>query len=174
MITKKIPAALFIAAALIAGTAVVRNDDSSSTAAAAALPDPDVMLANGYGYEPLDEVAERWHARVQERPGDYLSRTQYGRTLVALARETADLTLYEQAEEQLAVAAAAAPGDVGAQLGYASSLSAQHEFRAALDVLDAIHERRPTDLGVQAAIADAHLDLGEYDVAFAALDDLVA
>ncbi len=52
-------------------------------------------------------------------------------------------------------------------------MSAQHEFAAALDVLEAIARERPDDLSVQAAIADAHIDLGEYDQAFAELDEVV-
>jgi len=172
MINKKVPVALFLTAGLIAGSTLLR-DDPSTAGAVEPLPDPEAMLASGYGYDPLDEVAATWRVRVQENPGDYLSRTQLGRSLLGLAKETGDLTLYERAEAQLQVAAEAAPNDAPAQMGLAASLSAQHEFADALDILEAVHDARPDDLGVQAAIADAHIDLGDYDAAFALLDDVV-
>ena len=172
MISKKLPAALFATAGLIAGAALLR-DDPSTAGQVEALPDPELMLANGYGYDPLPEVVATWRDRVHENPGDYLSRTQLGRSLVNLAKETGDLVLYERAEAQLRIAATAAPNDVPAQTGLATSLSAQHEFTAALEILEGAQDQRPTDLGIRAAIADAHIDLGEYDAAFAELEDVV-
>lgn len=174
-ISKKLPVALFVAAALIAGTAVLRDDPTTRPPApAVSLPDPQLMAANGYGYRPLDDVAAMWRARVRENPGDYLSRTRLGRTLLSLARESGDLPLYERAEAHLRRAAADAPNDAGAVTGLAASLSAQHEFAEALALLDELHAQRPQDQGVRAAIADAHIDLGDYDAAFAAVDDLAA
>ncbi len=169
MIRRKLPGALLVAAALIAGTALLRDDPAPATVS---LPDPRVMAANGYGFDPLPEVAATWRERVRRDPDDYLSRTQLGRTLISLARETGDLDLYERAERQLRIAAADAPNDPAAQTGYAASLSAQHEFHRALRVLTRLEVERPDDLGVQASIADVHLDLGDYDAAFAAIDDL--
>lgn len=63
---------------------------------------------------------------------------------------------------------------MSAQTGLASSLSTQHQFAAALDILTAVQAQRPDDLGIQAAIADAHIDLGDYETAFPAIDDLAA
>ncbi len=166
---RKLPGALLVAAALIAGTALLRDDPAPATVQ---LPDPQLMAANGYGFDPLPDVAAMWRDRVHEDPGDYLSRTQLGRTLISLARETGDLELYVRAEDQLRIAATDAPNDAATQTGYASSLSAQHEFDHALRVLARLEAERPDDLGVQASIADVHLDLGDYDPAFAAIDDL--
>ncbi|HEY5887338.1 MAG TPA: tetratricopeptide repeat protein, partial [Acidimicrobiales bacterium] len=172
MISKTLPAALFVTAGLIAGAALLQ-DDPSTAGPAEALPDPALMLANGYGYDPLPEVVATWRDRVHENPGDYLSRTQLGRSLIGLAKETGDLVLYERAEDQLRIAATEAPNDAPAQTGLAASLSAQHEFSAALEILEAVQEDRPDDLGVQAAIADAHIDLGDYDTAFAELEEVI-
>ena len=72
---------------------------------------------DAYGYRPLDDVAAMWRARVRENPGDYLSRTRLGRTLLSLARESGDLPLYERAEAHLRRAAADAPNDAGAVTG---------------------------------------------------------
>ena len=171
MITKKIPVALFVVAALIAGSALLRKDPIPD-AAAVPLPDPQVMLANGHGYRSLEEVAATWRARVRQNPDDYLSRTRLGRTLLALARETGDLSLYGRAEAHLRTASAAAANDVSAATGLAASLSAQHEFTDALDRLREIRAEWPDDPSIQAAIADAHIDLGQYQTAFAAIDDL--
>lgn len=172
MIGRKLPFALFAVAGLIAGSALLREDPSGA-GSVEALPDPGIMLASGYGYDSLEDVVALWRTRVQENPGDYLSRTQLGRSLLGLAKETGDLTLYERAEAQLQVAAEAAPNDAPALTGLAASFSAQHEFAEALEILESVREARPDDLGVQAAIADAHIDLGDYDTAFALLDDVV-
>jgi tetratricopeptide (TPR) repeat protein len=174
MIKSKLPAALFLVAGLIVGVTLVRDDDAPARTAEAALPDPATMRANGYGYDPLEETVALWRRRVQDDPNDYLSRTQLGRSLIGLAKETGDLVLYERAERQLTLAAEAAPGDISAQTGLASSLAAQHEFDAALEVLAQARQVRPDDLGIQAAIADAHLDLGDYDTAFDLLDEVAA
>lgn len=173
MLRNKVPAALFVAAALIAGTTLFR-DDPARTTPTVSVPDPELMAANGHGYRSLSDVNAMWSERVHENPADYLSRIQYGRNFLALARETGDLTFYRRAEAQLRRAAAEAPNDVSAQTGLASSLSAQHQFAAALDILTAVQAQRPDDLGIQAAIADAHIDLGDYETAFPAIDDLAA
>ena len=171
MLRHKLPGALFLTAALIAGAAVLRDDPEPATVE---LPDPQLMAANAYGFDPLPEVAAMWRHRVQRDPGDYLSRTQLGKTLIGLARETGDLRLYERAEAHLRVAAAEAPDDPAAVSGLASSLSAQHEFDDALHLLRRLRRERPQDRGVQASIADANLDLGHYDRAFEEIEDLVA
>jgi tetratricopeptide (TPR) repeat protein len=169
MIRAKVPAALFAAAAIIGGVAVLRDDPSPATPA---LPDPAEMLAAGYGYDPLDEVVALWRARVREDPHDYLSRTQLGQSLLGLARETGHLTLYERAEDHLRRAAGEAPGYPSAQIGLAASLSAQHDFASALDLLEAQQAQRPEDQGLLAVIADAQLELGDYDEAFDAFSEL--
>lgn len=172
MTRKKFPiAALFVAAALIAGAALATRDDSPAVDTVS-LPDPELMLANSTGYEPLDEIADGWRQRVLDHPADTLNRTQYGRTLIALARETGDLAVYEQAEAQLRRAVAAAPGDPGAATAYAASLSAQHEFHAALEVLTAAAARTPDNPGIGVAIADTQLELGRYQDAFDGFDRL--
>ena len=104
-------------------------------------------------------IAQGWRQRVLDHPADTLNRTQYGRTLIALARESGDLKVYEQAEAQLRRAVAAAPGDPGAAPAYAASLSAQHEFHAALEVLTTAAARNPDNPGIDLAIADTQLEL---------------
>lgn len=158
-------AALFVAAALITGAGLATREDPRP-AEALTLPDPELMLANSHGYQPLAEVASHWRRRVADHPADNLNRTQYGRTLLALARETGDLSLYDRAEAQLRRATEAAPGDPGAATAYAASLSAQHEFRAALEVLTAADRRHPGDPGIEVALADTRLELGRYAAAF--------
>jgi tetratricopeptide (TPR) repeat protein len=169
MFSAKVPAALFLVAATVSGVALARHDAQPDEQP---LPDPQEMLAGGYGYLPLDEVVAMWRDRVREDPRDYLSRVQLGQSLLGLARETGDLSLYERAEAHLQRAADQAPGYPSAQIGLAASLSAQHEFAAANDILEREHQSRPFDLGLVAAIADAQLELGNYDQAFAGFDEL--
>jgi tetratricopeptide (TPR) repeat protein len=172
MLSAKVPAALFITAGLIGGVALLQGGPSPA-GTEAPLPDPVEMRANGYGYQPLEDTVELWQGRVEENPADRLSRVQLGQSLLGLARESGDLTLYERAERQLRIAAGDAPTDPSAQAGLAAALAAQHEFSAALDLLTRVQAERPDDDNLLAAVADAHLDLGDYDEAFAAVDELV-
>ena len=172
MISKKIPAALFIVAGVIAGVAALRPDPSTDVAAVP-LPDPRVMLAGGYGYDPLDEVVGQWRDRVIENPTDNLSRVQLGTSLIGLARENGDLDLYPRAESQLRRAVAAAPTDPVAVTALAGALSAQHEFVEARRLIAPLAAERPADLSLQAALVDVQIDLGDYDAALALLEAMV-
>lgn len=175
MMGKKVPAALFVVAALIAGTAVL--DDSRPPAPSAAeagnvAPDPLAMRANGYGYEPTEVVVDRLRAQVRSNPEDYVNRTRLGGALLRQARETGDLTLVEQSERHLRRAVADGPGDAAAESGLAGALAAQHDFAGALDLLRDVQRRQPNDPGTLAAIADAEIELGDYQAGFATVDDL--
>jgi tetratricopeptide (TPR) repeat protein len=164
MLSAKVPAGLFIAAGLIAGVGLLTQDDSD---AVEALPDPAVMVANAYGYEPLEDVVALWQGRVDANSADQLSRIRLGSSLVGLAAETGDAELYEQAEGEFRIAVEASPGSVEARVGLAGALRAQHEFVAALEVLEELADDRPGNLDLQVAIADVQLDLGNYPEAFA-------
>lgn len=174
MISKKIPVALFLVAGAIAGSTLLWAEDGPAPAAATALPDPEVMLAAGYGYDPLPEVVDLWRARVAATPTDNLSRVQLGTSLLGLAREAGDLDLYPRAEAQLRRAVRAAPTDPAAVTALAGALSAQHEFEAARHLLEPVAELRPDDLSVQYALVDVNIDLGRYEEAFGLLEQMAA
>ncbi len=164
----RLPVALFLVAALIAGLALLQRPVTDRVA----LPDPHQQLLATTGMRPAGAVAEYWAERVGERPEDYLSRTSLGIALALQAREEADPTLYPEAEAALGAALELNPDYDVALLGLAAARAAQHDFVGARDLIEQVLARRPDHVDARLALADAHLDLGDYDRAIAELDEL--
>jgi tetratricopeptide (TPR) repeat protein len=90
-----------------------------------------------------------------------------GYNLLALAfarraRETADSTYYDKAEEAIAQSLRIAPGNFEAEKMRAWVLLGKHEFRQALELATALNKRSADDLLVYGFLTDAHAELGNY------------
>jgi tetratricopeptide (TPR) repeat protein len=90
-----------------------------------------------------------------------------GYNLLALAfarraRETADSTYYDKAEEAIAHSLKIAPGNFEAEKMRAWVLLGKHEFRQALELATALNKRSADDLLVYGFLTDAHVELGNY------------
>lgn len=89
------------------------------------------------------------------------------------ARETGDFSLNARAEEALARAEAAEPGDYDALKLRAKLLLTYHRFAEALEVAKSARERNPRDHDNYGAMTDALVELGDYDGAVAAAQAMV-
>ena len=123
---------------------------------------------------PLEGQIAFFKRRAADRPSDYLARGILGRLYLKAARETGDGSRYDDAEDTFRDALKIFPADPGSQLGLAQCLMAQHRFHDGLVQAQAVFEKNPHMLEALATIADAQVELGQYDEADASLTKLHA
>lgn len=106
-----------------------------------------------------------WSSRAERDELDYLSRTYLGAAHVATGRRTGDFDAYDRAEAPLREALDLNPRYGPALSTLAAVHLARHEFPAALAAASQAREHDPTSVEALAALGDAHLELGDYDLA---------
>lgn len=166
----KIPYGLLAAAGLISAVGALSSAptaEQGSVDAAIEAPFVDV------GIMPIEAAVDFWRARVESRPADYVSRTRLGTTIVALAKQTGALSLYDEAERVLQESLALNPIDSTTLLALASVRAAQHDFAATIELATRVLGREPGSQAALLAIADANFELGKYRLARRQLDALV-
>lgn len=126
-----------------------------------------------HGLAPISDVISLWRERSAGQPLDYLNRTQLGSALATQARENADLAGYEEAESVLREALSVNPSYPPARLALASTLQAQHRFVEARSLAVGVHADKPSAAAL-ALIGDSNFELGDYDAAAKAYDELRA
>ena len=85
--------------------------------------------------------------------------------LARRARETADHSYYQQADQALVTSFRLAPGNYEGRRVRAWVLLGQHEFVRALEEARALNARAPDDVLVYGLLVDAHMELGNYEEA---------
>lgn len=95
----RVPVALLVVAGLTLGIGVVRNAPWAG-GGADALPSPEQMAALGGGRDSAAEIVELWDARVDSSPESSAARAELAQSLMQLASDTGDLTLYAEAETE--------------------------------------------------------------------------
>jgi len=103
--------------------------------------------------------------RVKHNSKDAVSLAILGQLYLRQARQTGDVTYYQQAEAALHQALALLPGYVPAQITLASTLYAQHNFIEALDIARRLYQENPQNSEALAIMGDAYLALGKYQEA---------
>jgi len=132
--------------------------------AAAAAPTPTMPAAS-----PAQVRIERARAAIQRDPRSPRAYVDLAWGLARRALETSDHASYREAGEAVAEALRLSPGDHEAQKARVWVLLGQHEFARALDEAKALNRRVPDDLIVYGLLSDAHVELGQYKEAEAAV-----
>lgn len=145
----------------IAAAVVTAGSDDSSTVDA----DVGILLDESTGIAPIEDVVTFFRQRVIDRPSDSASRIQLARALSSQARMTADLSLYEAAEDVARSALEIKPDSAALQLELAGALQAQHRFGEALRIGEAQLADRPSDQAALYLVADTNQELGNYAIA---------
>ncbi len=123
----------------------------------------DITLQIDDSRAPLSEVAQQFRSRVAAQPDDPFTATTLASTLLELARATADLAVYAEAEAIIDEALAVAPESIDAQLVKAQTEAARHDFSSAADRANRVLDQDPTDNRALAIRADASFELGDID-----------
>ena len=111
--------------------------------------------------------------RLRDLPKDFSSWSALGYAYVAQARATADPSYYPRAEEAFALVIAERPDDADAIAGMGALANARHEFATGRDLATQAVAADPYDSTAKGVLADAQLQLGEYDAALVTLQEMV-
>jgi tetratricopeptide (TPR) repeat protein len=139
-----------------------------AAASPSALPTPGQTAASG----TLAEIAA-FRVRLADDPDDPDVLRSLGFALLQRVRETADPSLYAQAEEALARAQKLAPDDPLILVGIGGLQLGRHQFAAALDTAHQALALAPTLEPAKAVEVDALVELGHYDEAIEATQELL-
>lgn len=115
----------------------------------------------------------KYTAALKAAPGDHDSLLYLGLAYYQHARETADPTDYNRAEEAFQQLLTANPDDVEALIGHATIALARHQFSAALAIGQQALAINPHTARIYGVIGDAQNELGLYDQAAASVDTMV-
>ena len=146
---------------------------AASPPAATSPPTPSASAGQSAAAETLVEIAGL-RDRLAANPDDPDTLRALGLALLQRVRETADPSLYDQAEEALTKAQKLAPDDPLILVGIGGLQLGRHQFGDALETAREALERSPTLEPAMAVEVDALVELGRYDDAVAATQDLLA
>lgn len=163
-----VPGALVLAGGL--GLLAARGGWAAAPAASANAS-PHVALVST-SRESLQSVLVTMPARVQRDPGDGEAAVLLTDALLRSARVDNDAGLAREAERIIRGTLAHDPGDYPARRMLGVVLLAQHRFADALAAARDAAKRNPGDAWNHAVAGDALLELGRYDEAFDAFDEL--
>lgn len=125
-----------------------------------------------YKYQlTTDQTIQVFEDRVRDDP-NHLNLTNLAGLYVRKAREAGDHTAYDRADAAFRRALKNFPGYSPARVGLALVTSARHRFAEGLRLAEEVYRDDPEALEAVAVIADAHLELGNYAEAEAAVREL--
>lgn len=167
-----VPCAIIAAVAMVVAVANVREGRRSrrpfTTAASLGAAGSPITTRDG-----LDRRVTDMRARLAANPDDVGAAVLLSDALLRLARLTATAGPAIEADAALATAAKADPGNYDVLRAQATLYLSQHRFRDAMAVAERCRAQRPADPAIYGVIGDAHLELGEYEPAFDAFDQMM-
>jgi tetratricopeptide (TPR) repeat protein len=163
-----IPAALITTATLVA-FATIRDAQQTTSAAVTTPPRSPVP---GTSRAELTRSVEEMTARLAKRPDDGRAVVRLADALVRLQRVNNDGRAVITAEEHLRAFLKVVPDHYEAGRTLAAVLLSQHRFLEAIAQAESVRARDPRDAWNYGAMGDGYLELGDYDKAFAAFDQM--
>lgn len=165
------PEMLFLASLIVLGVTLalrtMQAQPSGPVAVDLAAPAP----------APIDLSDPRAIAQFQERirtnPNDTDAYAYLGLAMLQRVRETGDQTLYTQADEALSEALRRDPNHLEALIGRGSLALSLHNFSEALAIGEQARALNPYRAQVYAIIGDALVELGRYEEANQAFQQMV-
>lgn len=112
-------------------------------------------------------------ARLSTDPDDRDASVLLSESLMRQSRVTGNAGLVEEAAGALRGALRANPSDYEVQRMLATVLLSQHKFAEAVAVGEQLKRQRPDDAWTYGILGDGHLELGQYDQAFAAFQTMM-
>jgi tetratricopeptide (TPR) repeat protein len=121
----------------------------------------------------LEKTIQEMERRLRERPADSEAAEALADALMRRARITGNAGLPIRAEEVLRRVVREDPQSYGARRMMGAVLLSEHRFRDAISQATLARNERPDDDWNYGVLGDAHLELGEYDEAFAAFQRMM-
>ena len=123
--------------------------------------------------EGLEKTIQEMDRRLRERPADAEAAETLADALMRRARVSGNAGLALHAEEVLRRVLREDPQSYGTRRMLGAVLLSQHRFREAIAQAELVRGQRPDDDWNYGVIGDAHIELGEYDEAFAAFQRMM-
>jgi len=114
---------------------------------------------------PADQRIADARKVIAASPRSFEGYNQLATALCRKARDTSDLSLYDQANAAVDRALELSPGQYEASRLRVSVLLGRHDFAQALKLAHAVNKRTPDDIAGWALLADANIGLGNYEEA---------
>jgi tetratricopeptide (TPR) repeat protein len=161
--------ALLAALLVVAGSVVVRvvagRDEAQDVLSGLPPPSPVELSA--------ESMVARLRDDLRRNPENTYAYAQLGLALLQRMRETADASLYAQAEMAFAEALERDPRQLDALIGQGILALARHDFDGALRWAEQARALNPYRAQILGIMVDAQIELGRYDEAVAAAQAMV-
>lgn len=167
-------ATLACGVALLAGSLLVGPNLDLGNGATPPPASSSVSTPVDASADPLTRSITDLQARLDARPQDSVAWASLGAAYVEQARVTADPSFYPKAEGALERSLELRPeGNDDALTGMGALANARHEFSAAADWARQAQEINPANSTSWGVLADALIQLGDYDGATAAVQQML-
>jgi tetratricopeptide (TPR) repeat protein len=124
--------------------------------------------------EELRLTIAQMESTLRDHPTDAKAAVQLADTLLRQARISGNAGLARSAEAALGRVLADEPGQYEARRMLATVYLSEHRFREAIREAEHVRDQRPGDSWNYAVIGDGHVELGDYDAAFAAFERMMS
>lgn len=121
----------------------------------------------------LQRTIDRMQARLRQQPADGQAAVSLSDALLRQTRVTGNAGLAAIAEKALVRVLTDEPLDYDARRMLGAVYLSEHRFRDAIREAERASSTRPTDDWNYGVLGDGHLELGEYDQAFAAFQRML-
>ncbi|HKY53998.1 MAG TPA: tetratricopeptide repeat protein, partial [Anaerolineales bacterium] len=121
----------------------------------------------------VDEQIQALQSRLRDNPNDWQSYAQLGFAYLQKARETGDPSYYQKVEQALTKALEHHSDDYATVSGMGALALARHQFHDALNWGERARQLDPDRTFAYGVIADAQIELGQYDEAIETLQTMV-
>lgn len=121
----------------------------------------------------VDQAIRLFEARVKGDPSDLQNHTLLVQLHMRKAHETGDFSCHERAEAVLRKAEELRASDPGVRTLRAVLLSSRHQFGESLRLAKQLYAEDPSATQLLAILGDTHLELGNYEAAEQAYQQLV-
>src|SRR3954466_9643126 len=111
---------------------------------------------------PAERSMAQARRLIEKKPSSFEAYNALALALSRRARETSDVTYYDQAEEALKQSLAILPDNFDGAKIHTWLLLGKHEFPAALEEAKKLNKRLPDDIMTYGFLADANVELGNY------------
>lgn len=167
--TSRILGVALVVAAVVAVAAVWLNREP------APLPEDHAQVFPSAQFQNAAEAVDYYRAQLRRTPDSAETRVRLAQALIQLAEEEGRETeLIPEASERLAEALEIDPNHYYGQTVQASLYNKLHRFEDARDLSRKLLSQYPKHAYVHGVLVDALVELGEYDEAVAASDQLQA
>ena len=134
--------------------------------------EPDEPAASESPTASIERAIRFYQKRIERNPKIALNYIHLANQLVRKAKDHGDEACYPLAEQALHEALKLRPNDTEALFALAGVQCSRHQFREGLASAKKVREQDPTHDEALAVIGDAQMELGDYDAAEAAYNDI--